>query len=72
MAKNSSGVFACCLGLIAGGALGNFIDRFFSGRVVDFIDIYIGPYHWPAFNLADSAITIGILIILVSSLRKEA
>lgn len=59
-----------CYGLIAGGALGNFVDRFFRGGVSDFIDLHLGPYHWPAFNLADSAITIGVLLYLIISFRK--
>ena len=48
-------------GLIAGGALGNLIDRLLYGRVFDFLDFHLGPYHWPAFNLADAAITLGVL-----------
>ena len=46
-----------CLGLIAGGALGNLIDRLRLGRVVDFVDLHLGSYHWPVFNLADACIT---------------
>ena len=52
------------LSLILGGALGNLWDRVLNGRVVDFLLVYIGSYQWPAFNVADSAITIGALIIL--------
>ena len=48
--------------LIFGGALGNMIDRVRLGEVIDFIDVFVGQYHWPAFNVADSAITIGMLI----------
>jgi signal peptidase II len=48
--------------LIFSGAAGNLIDRVLYGQVVDFIDIYIGSYHWPAFNVADSAISIGMVI----------
>ncbi len=48
------------LALIAGGAIGNLYDRVFLGSVRDFIDFYIGKYHWPAFNVADACITIGI------------
>jgi len=50
------------LGLIAGGAAGNLIDRLRFGYVVDFLDCYIGVYHWPAFNVADSAITAGVIL----------
>lgn len=48
--------------LIFGGAVGNLVDRVRLGIVVDFLDIYIGKYHWPAFNVADSAITVGMVI----------
>ncbi|MEK9849406.1 MAG: signal peptidase II, partial [Candidatus Puniceispirillum sp.] len=47
--------------LIAGGAIGNAIDRLRFGRVVDFIDLHIDAWHWPAFNVADAAITIGAI-----------
>ncbi len=52
------------LSLIFGGALGNVIDRARLGEVIDFIDVYYRTYHWPAFNVADSAITIGVLLLL--------
>jgi signal peptidase II len=52
------------LSLIAGGAVGNLIDRLRFGEVVDFLDFYVGRYHWPAFNVADSAITLGVFIFL--------
>jgi len=52
------------LALIFGGAIGNLIDRFRYGKVVDFLDFYIGSAHWPAFNIADSAITIGMGILI--------
>ncbi|WP_022668651.1 signal peptidase II [Desulfospira joergensenii] len=52
------------LALIFGGALGNLIDRFRYGKVVDFLDFYIGTAHWPAFNVADSAISIGMVILV--------
>jgi len=52
------------LALIFGGALGNLIDRFRFGKVVDFLDFYVGTLHWPAFNIADSAITIGMGILI--------
>lgn len=52
------------LALIFGGAFGNLIDRFRYGKVVDFLDFYIGSSHWPAFNIADSAISIGMGILI--------
>jgi len=57
------------LSLILGGAIGNLIDRLSMGRVIDFIDLHIGRWHWPAFNLADSFITVGIVLFLISTLR---
>ena len=48
------------LSLILGGAVGNLIDRLRFREVIDFLDFYVGPYHWPTFNVADSAITIGV------------
>ena len=57
--------------LIFGGAVGNLIDRFRFGSVVDFLDFYIGNYHWPAFNIADSAITGGIFIFIYHLLFKK-
>jgi signal peptidase II len=57
--------------LIFGGAIGNLIDRVRLGIVVDFIDIYIGDFHWPAFNIADSAITVGIAIFGYHLLFKK-
>ena len=56
------------LGLIIGGALGNVIDRGIHGAVVDFLDFYVNSYHWPAFNVADSCITIGAVILIFDSL----
>ena len=57
--------------LIFGGAIGNLIDRFRFGNVVDFLDFYIGSLHWPAFNIADSAITVGIFIFIYHLLFKK-
>ncbi|GAB6094502.1 signal peptidase II [Desulfatiferula olefinivorans] len=53
-------MLASALALILGGAVGNLIDRIRMGKVVDFLDVYAGSYHWPAFNVADSAICIGV------------
>ena len=55
---------ALALCLVLGGAVGNLIDRFRFGKVVDFLDVYINDLHWPAFNVADSAITVGIAIFI--------
>ena len=55
-------VLAAGLALVFAGALGNLADRLQHGQVVDFLDVHAGSWHWPAFNLADSAITIGMLI----------
>lgn len=57
-------VLASGLALIFGGAIGNLIDRIRFGEVVDFLDVYMGNHHYPAFNVADSAITIGVCIFL--------
>ena len=56
------------LALIAGGAIGNLYDRIFIGRVRDFLDVHIYSHHWPAFNIADSAITVGIGLFVVYEL----
>jgi len=62
---------ACALALVLGGAVGNLIDRLFrsDGGVVDFVDIYYGTWHWPAFNVADSAISVGAVMLLVSAIK---
>jgi signal peptidase II len=59
---------AAALGLIIGGAVGNLVDRINLGYVVDFIDVYYRDWHWPAFNLADSAITCGVILLLIEGL----
>lgn len=62
---------AAGLGLIIGGAVGNLIDRVLNGYVVDFIDVYYQDWHWPAFNLADSAITGGVILLLLDALLQS-
>ena len=62
---------AAAFALIVGGAIGNLIDRFRFGMVIDFLDFYIGQWHWPAFNLADSAITVGVGIFGLHLLFKK-
>ncbi len=69
--KPGERLMAAALSLVAGGAVGNLIDRVLTGRVVDFIDVYVGDWHWPAFNVADSAITVGVVLLLLSSVRAE-
>lgn len=61
------------LTLVLGGALGNVWDRLVHGHVIDFIDLYYGDWHWPAFNIADSAITLGVVLLLAETLfvRRE-
>jgi signal peptidase II len=60
------------LALVAGGAVGNLIDRVRYGYVTDFVHVYWRRYEWPDFNVADSAITIGIVLLLVDALRGRA
>lgn len=57
------------LSMIFGGAVGNLTDRIKYGKVIDFIDIYVGSWHWPAFNVADSALTVGIIIFIWSNFK---
>jgi signal peptidase II len=59
------------LSLVLGGAIGNLIDRVRYGKVVDFIDFSVGSFHWPAFNVADSSLTVGIIIIFIILLLKK-
>ncbi len=66
--KTQDKIFQLTLTLILAGALGNFIDRIFRGFVIDFIDIYISKYHWPAFNIADSCITVGFVVLMINIL----
>lgn len=61
-------LLAATIGLVIGGAAGNVIDRFRFGAVADFLDFHWGDYHWPAFNLADAAITVGVVILLIDAL----
>jgi len=68
--RNQGRIFAHAIGLIAGGAVGNLIDRLRFGAVVDFLDFYIGTRHWPAFNVADAAITIGVGLFVLGSVMS--
>ncbi|MCW9047653.1 MAG: signal peptidase II [Gammaproteobacteria bacterium] len=58
------------LALILGGAIGNLIDRAIYGHVIDFLDVYYQQHHWPAFNIADSAITIGAILLIYDTLKN--
>ncbi len=64
--KRTAGRTILGLSLILGGAIGNLIDRIRFREVIDFLDFYVGPYHWPAFNVADSAITVGTFLVAIS------
>jgi len=59
------------LSLLIGGAIGNILDRIRMGEVIDFLDFYIGTHHWPAFNVADSAITIGVTLLMLQLLINK-
>jgi signal peptidase II len=69
--KKAGYAYTLPFALIAGGAAGNVIDRLHYGSVVDFIDIHIGPYHWPTFNIADSAICVGVILFLIKNFSEE-
>jgi len=70
--KRHSGqhLFCWALALILGGAIGNVIDRIMHGHVIDFLDFHIHDWHWPAFNVADSAICIGVALFVIDELRR--
>lgn len=63
-------LFCWALALILGGALGNLIDRVAYGHVIDFLDFHLAGWHWPAFNVADSAITVGALLFVLDEFRR--
>jgi signal peptidase II len=64
-------LFCAGLALILGGALGNLYDRLVYGKVVDFLDFHAAGWHWPAFNVADSAITVGAAILILESFMQK-
>ena len=74
LAHAASPLLAMAIGLVIGGAVGNVIDRLRLGAVVDFLDFHVGAIHWPAFNVADSAICVGVAVMLLDGLllRREA
>ncbi|WP_198246764.1 signal peptidase II [methane-oxidizing endosymbiont of Gigantopelta aegis] len=71
--KQHETLMAAALSLILGGAIGNLIDRLLYGYVIDFLDLYYQNWHWPAFNIADSAICVGVAFMLLeSSIHKKS
>ncbi len=70
-ARDSPAALRMGYGLMLGGALGNVVDRVFRGAVVDWLDFYWRSYHWPAFNLADSALVVGVALLLIHGLVGE-
>src|SRR5258708_36514765 len=69
--RNVFNATTIALSLILGGATGNLWDRISDGKVTDFLDFYIGAHHWPPFNVADSAIVVGALLLFLRMLRKD-
>jgi len=70
---SSAKLEAIAISMVLGGAIGNVADRLYHGYVIDFLDVYYGTYHWPAFNIADSAIVVGaVLLILDSFISKPS
>ena len=69
--KNShQAIFSLALSLVLSGAIGNVIDRIIYGAVVDFVDVHYMGWHWPAFNIADSAITIGVILLIIDEIKR--
>lgn len=69
--QSSSALMTFALSLVTGGAAGNLIDRVRLGAVVDFLYFHIGKHYWPAFNVADSAITIGVFLAIISYIKEQ-
>ena len=69
--KAQDRLLAFSLSLILAGAVGNLIDRIRFGEVIDFLDVYVGSHHWPAFNVADLAISVGAVILFIELLRSD-
>lgn len=68
--KQHQKLLTVSIALILGGAIGNLIDRSIYGHVIDFIDVYYQQHHWPAFNIADSAISIGAVLLIIDSFKN--
>ena len=71
LAKISGRLEIFSISLILGGAIGNLIDRLTIGKVVDFIDFFVDTWHWPAFNIADSSLTVGIILFFLASIKES-
>lgn len=71
IARKSSERDRLFLGMIFGGGLGNWLDRLLFGAVLDFIDLHLGSLHWPAFNIADLSITLGVIFLILSHVFKD-
>lgn len=69
---NQARLLPAAIALVLSGALGNLVDRVRFGYVVDFIDVHVAGYHWPAFNIADSAIVLGVILILIEGFVPKA
>lgn len=69
--RHAHPLYAISLPMIAGGALGNLIDRIRLGSVVDFLDVHVQGHHWPAFNVADSAISMGVVAFFIANILEE-
>ena len=69
--KNYETLLAIALSLVLGGAIGNLIDRLAYGYVIDFLDVYYKQWHWPAFNIADSAIVLGVVLMVLESFQNN-
>ncbi len=69
--KSESKIESLAISLVLGGAIGNFIDRLLFGHVIDFLDVYYETHHWPAFNVADIAISCGVMLLIVSTFTAQ-
>lgn len=70
-AKSSSYYYLAAWSLIIGGAISNVVDRLQVAYVTDFLDFYVSSYHWPAFNIADSAIVVGVFLLIITSSKSH-
>jgi signal peptidase II len=71
MARETSAIGAAALGLLIGGAVGNGVDRLAHGAVVDFLLLHYGTFEWYVFNVADAAITVGVVLLVYAALRRD-